>query len=414
MPRRLYYDDPYLTEFDASVEAARRDADGCRVLLDRTAFYPTSGGQPFDTGFLSRGNDRFAVTDVLVDGGEVWHRIDGVLMPGDAVHGSIDRGRRFDHMQQHAGDHLLAGAIWRSLRGVTLGLHIGKQDSSIDVELPGGRTHLTGEELAFLETDVNEHIQRDLPIRCWFPDEAELKALPLRKQPEAYEHIRIVAMGDDEMVPCGGTHPARTGEIGLLKILHAAPARGKLRVTFLAGMRALEHYRLLASASSRAAELLSCPVAELPQSTAAALEKIAGLEGRCTALLRADALARAKQAAEEAETLPDGTRLVVLELSDGGMDALQGAASLLTRDPRCAALLSLPAQDGLLLLFARGADVPADMAALLRQSGARGGGRPDFARGSTPDPGLPQAAARLLRSLLPAGPAGSPEPPRDI
>ncbi|MBQ7455112.1 MAG: alanyl-tRNA editing protein, partial [Clostridia bacterium] len=213
---RLYYDDAYLTEFDARVVSVR--ADGW-AALDRSAFYPTSGGQPYDTGVLERGADAFRVTDVSVQDSVVWHRVGEGLREGDRVHGVIDWARRFEHMQQHAADHMLAGAAWELYGGVTIGLHLGQTDATIDMELPGGRTRLTQEEADTLEALVNARVQRDDPIRCWFPSAEELETLPLRKRPTVSEHVRVVAMGDYEMVACGGTHPATTGQIGPVKIV---------------------------------------------------------------------------------------------------------------------------------------------------------------------------------------------------
>ena len=229
MTDRLYYENAYLTAFDARVTRVSARDGRQHIALDRSAFYPTSGGQPFDTGMLNHAR----VTDVFVDEqGEVWHETDGMFTVGDAVHGEIDWPRRFDHMQQHAADHMIAGAIWRMFGGVTIGLHESDEISTIDVQMPDGRTRLTAEEVARVEWDVNCHIQRDLPIRCWFPEPDELAALPLRKKPTVQTHVRVVAIGDDEMVACGGTHPSSAGQIGLVKILSVLPARGKARVSF--------------------------------------------------------------------------------------------------------------------------------------------------------------------------------------
>ena len=139
MTERLYYNDAYLKEFDAAVLACEPERDAWRVRLDRSAFYPTSGGQPYDTGTLGGAN----IVDVYVDkDGEMWHVVDAPLAVGARVEGRIDWVRRFDHMQQHAGEHMLAGACWRHFAGHTIGLHLGRDDSSIDVELPDGRTRM--------------------------------------------------------------------------------------------------------------------------------------------------------------------------------------------------------------------------------------------------------------------------------
>ena len=157
MTNRLYYDNSYLKTFDATVLSCQSLPDGKSVvLLDRSAFYPTSGGQPFDTGSISD----CEVTNVYVDdNGDVAHEISGSVRQGQLVKCQIDWQRRFDHMQQHTGEHMLAGCVYRQLNGHTIGLHLGRFDSSIDVDLPDGRTRLTDSELNNLEDELNAHIQ---------------------------------------------------------------------------------------------------------------------------------------------------------------------------------------------------------------------------------------------------------------
>jgi len=383
---RLYYDDAYLTAFDARVAAVREDG---WIALDRSAFYPTSGGQPHDTGSLCWDGGSARVTDVEAADGAVWHRTDAALRPGTAVHGTVDWDRRWDHMQQHAGDHLLAGAVWQTLQGVTVGLHTGEEDSSIDIEMPGGRTRLTDAERNALETLVNQRVQRDDPIRCWFPSEEELKTLPLRKRPTVSEHVRIVAMGDYEMVPCGGTHPRSTGQIGPVKILSAAPARGLMRLRFLAGMRAVRYFQAAARSAEETAAALSAPVPDAPEALKREREeqkeKRSDLENRLLAAAL-EALRAGKRGNVYAGHLP---------FADAGL--LVRAAGELIREKDAAALLSCPGKAGRAIVFARGENVDADMAALLRQCGGRGGGKPDLAQGSAPDEGvLDRAMARLI------------------
>ncbi|MBE5808766.1 MAG: alanyl-tRNA editing protein, partial [Clostridiales bacterium] len=291
MTERLYYDNAYLRGFDARVTRCEQAGDYWRVWLDRSAFYPTSGGQPFDTGTL--GGAR--VTDVEVEAGDVVHTVDAPLDPGACVHGEIDWARRFDHMQQHAADHMIASALNRHLRGWTIGLHIGTEISTIDVDMPDGRTALTKEEIELLEDDVNQRVQRDVPIRCWFPAPDELEGLPLRKPPTVKEHVRIVAIGEDEMVACGGTHPSSAGQLGLVKIISAAPARGKLRVGFLAGARAYRDYRAAYDTAHQAAQLFSTGLDGLVEGIEGLRAQVHELTGELTALRKAgwDAQARA-------------------------------------------------------------------------------------------------------------------------
>ena len=371
---RLYYHDAYLTEFDSRVCAVRPDG---WIALDRSAFYPTSGGQPFDTGTVSWAENRADVTDVEVEEGVVWHRT-GVSVPiGQAVHGQIDWERRFDHMQQHAADHMLAGAAWQLFQGVTIGLHLGKEDSTIDLDMPGGRTRLTEEEIRLLEETVNRRAQHDDPIRCWFPSPEEMLTLPLRKRPTVSEHVRVVAMGDYEMVPCGGTHPSTTGQIGPVKILSTDPARGKMRLRFVAGMRAVRAFGQAVQCADQVAAALSAEWTNALE----ALEK----ERANASALRRDASQRLLTAAMEVIRLSGGGDVRAVHLPFADRDTLIRAASEWTGRSGRIALLSCPQGESRALVFARGEGVETDMAALLRLSGARGGGRPDLAQGSAPD-----------------------------
>ena len=387
MTERLYYEDAYLRRFNARVAAVRKDG---WVALDRSAFYPTSGGQPYDTGTLTRGEQAFRVLDVQVEDGVVWHRAEADLREGDRVCGEIDWERRWDHMQQHAADHMLAGAAWQALRAVTIGLHLGKETSSIDMALPDGRTRLTEEEISALEETVNRRAQRDDPIRCWFPDSEELAALPLRKKPTVAEHVRVVAMGDYEMVPCGGTHPGTTGQIGPVKILSCLPARGNARLIFVAGMRAMRYFQETARCAEKLCAALSASPAHAEE-----------------ALLRERELSLSQRRALE-ERLLEAALLALEEHREGNLwaahlpfaapDTLLRAAGKLTKEPRAITLLSCPRGEGRHLVFARGADAAPDMAALLRSCGARGGGKPDMAQGAAPDGEALEKAARTLRA----------------
>lgn len=393
MTERLYYDDAYLTEFDAAVECCREGESGWLVRLDRSAFYPTSGGQPYDTGTLNGAR----VTDVQVLDGDVWHTVDRPLNEGERVHGTIDWPRRFDHMQQHAADHMIAGAIWRMLGGVTIGLHESDEVSTIDIAMPGGRTHLTADEIARVESHVNDQIQRDAPIRCWFPSPEELETLPLRKKPTVSEHIRVVAIGDEEMVACGGTHPSTAGQLGLVKIVSVAPARGKLRLGFIAGSRALRDYALCYSSAHAAAELFSTRVENLESSVRALQERLHEAESALSAL-HEQALTRSLE--EELASAPvfGGGRLIA-RFVDADVQTMRSCASALIEKPGVIALLGALSGERATYVFARSKDVSLDMGALLRAAavplGGKGGGKPDFAQGGGPAEVL-ECAQKLL------------------
>lgn len=392
---RLYYDEVYRTEFAATVLEARAGEGGCEVRLDQSAFYPTSGGQPHDTGML--GGQR--VRDVYVDGQlEVWHVVDGPMAVGERVHGKIDWARRFDHMQQHAGEHMLASAAWRLLGGSVNGLHLGAEVSTIDVLLPDGAMRVDDDVIRQLEDDVNEKIQRDVPIRQWFPAPEELAALPLRKAPTVKEHVRIVQIGDVEFVACGGTHPSSAGQIGLLKIVDARPSRGRMRLTFLCGGRAYADYRKRMDVMNRAARSLSTGWEALDESVEALKQKLHGAE-------RALSEARAAQARQRLAALPtaeiDGWRVVCGNVGAVDAAALKEIASEGIEASKTVLLLEASGEAAAWLAFAASAGCPWHMGKLLgeaaRARGGKGGGRPDFAQGSAPEAGAPQAALQIIQ-----------------
>jgi len=395
MTERLYYNDAYLWFFDAVVTGVKngKRPGEWEIKLDRSAFYPTSGGQPFDTGTLIFGKNRARVTDVEADSdGEVWHTADREIPVGTAVKGEIDGARRTDHMEQHGGEHMLAGAIWEKLGGTTIGLHLGQAESSIDVSLPEGRTHLTAEEIALLEDTVNERIRMDAPVRCWFPEEEELKKLPLRKAPTVTEHVRIVAMGDFEMVACGGTHPSSTGRIGMLKIISAVPAKGKVRVSFVCGGRAARLFQSYMRCADKAGAALSCPVEKLSSAASDLKFRLSEAEKRANRLESREILAQ-MAAAENTEDLP-GVTLCVLQLPETDSRAVAAAVSAYIEQKGKALLLAA----GERLTFARSADVAIDMNELIKRVG-RGGGRPDMASGA----GIPECVSVARKILMTEG-----------
>ena len=399
MTDRLYYNDSYLKEFDAVVEKVSERNGRTILALNRSAFYPTSGGQPYDAGTLNEAR----VTDVFVDAeGEVWHEVDANFAVGEAVHGCIDWARRWDHMQQHGGEHMIAGAVYELTGGMTIGLHLGAEFSSIDVEFADGATRISDEMIARIEDCVNARIQQDAPIRCWFPEPQELSALPLRKRPTVKEHVRIVAMGDFEMVACGGTHPSSTGQIGLVKIVGAAPARGKLRLSFVCGWRAVEDYRKNYDCAWAAANLLSTRPEMLTHSIGNLQLRLREAELALGRLRREKLFGELDALLAGAQVLPGGGRLVCAELeADAGL--LKDAASKLIAAESVVALLAAKAGEKYNFVFARSADLKYAMGALLsgalKPLGGKGGGRPDFAQGGGPLEALDAARRTLLEEV---------------
>ena len=392
MTDRLYYDDAYLWEFDGTVTAGKEEG-GPWIALDRSAFYPTSGGQPYDTGSFCFDGKEIRVTDVEADReGNVWHRVEETIPAGTRVRGKIDADRRTDHMEQHGGEHMLAGAIWEKLGGTTIGLHLGAEDSSIDVAMPEGRTHLSEEEIRMLEETVNDRIRRDAPIRCWFPTKEELAELPLRKAPAVQEHVRIVAMGDFEMVACGGTHPASTGRIGQIKILSAIPSKGKIRVSFVCGKRAERVFREVFRSAKKAGNVMSCPTEKLAACAGELKTRLAEAERKVNRF-ETERILQDIRKNEDPESLP-GITVSVTTAGEADSKPVAEAVSRYVAEDGHALLLSV----GERLTFARSRDVDIDMNELIKRV-ARGGGRPDMASGA----GIPQCTEVALKILKTEG-----------
>jgi alanyl-tRNA synthetase len=387
MTERLYYHDSYLRQFDADI-VERTTHDGkTAVVLDRTAFYPTSGGQPFDQGTLSGAS----VVDVVdADDGRILHVVDRAP-EGARVTGAIDWARRFDHMQQHTGQHVLSAAFDRLLGTRTESFHLGAEYSTIDL----GR-ELSPAEIAHGEDEANRIVWEDRPVAVRFAGPDEIASLPLRKEPKRAGTLRLVDVQDFDLSACGGTHVIRTGAIGIIAVAAIERFRGGSRVTFLCGGRALAGYRALRDAVAGSVRALSVLPAELP----AAIERLQA-DGRESRKHIKDF--QSKLAIQEGDALADGAiaiggvRLVAASLSGWDAAGLKAvAARIVERPGHIAVLVGEPAPSA--LVVARSTGVPHDAGALLRQlverHGGRGGGRPELAQGG----GITAAAPAVLES----------------
>ncbi len=399
MTERLYYDNALLTEFDGHVTRSVKTDSGWNICLDRSAFYPESGGQPGDTGYFILGDGQSVrILDTQCDEkGEVWHLCAQALEEGQGVHGKIDWERRRDHMEQHGGEHLLAGAVWRILRGTTIGLHTGREDATIDVTMPDGRCHLTEAEIERLETEVNTQIRMDVPVRCWFPGEEELAALPLRKPPTVREHVRVVAYGDFEYCACGGTHPPRSGMIGQIKILSVFPSKGKARFRFVCGQRAEAFLGGAYRIGKQCAEKLSCALEDLPgtldklAAETAALKKQLEKQNR----LLADQWIRASE--QNRVVLGTGTEACFLEIPWMDRQVPIDCVSRMIRTGNRIVLCVSDQAEDISFVLASSQDVPLSLNELIRKvPGIRGGGRAHLVQGKIAD----RAAVRALFDML--------------
>jgi len=383
MTTRLYYDDAYLTRFTAHVVAQFPYQDRFALVLDRTAFYPTSGGQPFDQGIL----DGIAVVDVLVreSDGAVLHVL-ASPRPDETgeVSGEVDWGRRFDHMQQHTGQHILSQAFVETAQAETVSFHLGGESATIDL---AGPRQLSAADMDQAESLANEVIWQDRPVTARVVPPSELDQVPLRKPPAVAGDVRVIKVADFDWSACGGTHVARTGEIGLIKILKWEKRGAETRVEFRCGRRALNDYRGKNHMVNRLAAGFNVGHWELDQ----AIERLTAEAKDLRSRLREAGRTLTKyKAAELRAAAPQvaQVRLVVYNLTADTLTDMRGLARELVSEPGVAALLGT-GREKAQFCFARSSDVAVDMVALVRTIAERlgsrgGGGKPDFAQGGGP------------------------------
>ena len=408
MTERLYYADSYCIRFSAHVIERLIQEGHLAVVLDRTAFYPTSGGQPADQGTL----DGTVVLDVVVreEDGAIVHVLEcalpGPSSPGKGdgagvgyeVEGTLDWPRRFDHMQQHTGQHVLSAAFEQVLDADTVGFHLGVGVSTVDLNV--ARLDLAA--VTLVEELANRVVWEDRPVSARFVDFEELVTLLLRHPPSVEGPVRIVEVAGFDVNPCGGTHVARTGEIGLVKIVRLDYRGDETRVEFLCGGRALRDYRAKNAMANRLASLLTVGHWELDQ----AVER---LRGEAKQLRRDLRRARRRLLEVEATELAEAAdiygpyRVVwrIWERREPG--ELRALAQELAQRPGVVALLA-SVGERTHLCFARAEGLDLDVAALLREActqlGGKGGGRPHLAQGSAPATDEVRVEAVLASLLL--------------
>ena len=385
MNDRLYYEDAYRTRFVAQVTARLTHRDQPAVQLSRSAFYPTSGGQPHDTGALNGA----AVVDVQVGpDGAVLHLLAQPLPEGTVeVAGQVDWPRRYDYMQQHSGQHLLSQAFYRGLGLETVSVHFGDALNTLDLDGPP----LSAPQLATVEVAANEVVWQNRPMRAYWITEAGRAKVPLRRAPTVQGRMRIVEIDKYDWSACGGTHVRRTGEIGQIALLRIEKHRGRSRVHFVCGRRALVDAAQRRALLAEAAGLLDSGVHDVPTLLSKQREALGEAEKKLQAQQEALLQFQARELLATAETV-GGLRLVAQALSDAEPTAAQSLARALIAEPGVVALLGCGAPSGSrgkgTVVFARSADLSLHVGGLLRdtlkQFGGGGGGRPDFAQGGVP------------------------------
>lgn len=416
MTQRLYYSDAFLREFPAIVtnirEHSRHDGQSLwQIALDRSAFYPTSGGQPHDTGILRATSRNGAVLEIPVlaveedDSGEVWHSVNKPLLAGTHVEALLDWPRRLDHMQQHTGQHLLSAAFIHRLGAHTLSFHLGPEVSTIDID----HRPLTLAQIEHVEQTVNDVIAENRPVTVTSVSREQAEALlaagDLRKLPERDGHIRIIEIENYDRNACGGTHVHSTAQIGSLLIRSTEKVSRGLRITYTAGLRAVRAARHDATLLHNAVAPLSTAPNELP-------EAVHRLQAEAKALAKENQNLREELAHYHAARLivevpyHNGIRWVDRSFDDRDPGYLRLLASALTAAaPRTVAFFSCPEGDSARIAFARSKDLDFHCGNALREALAphnlRAGGSPDMAQSLLPANLLPGLRTTLTAQFHP-------------
>jgi alanyl-tRNA synthetase len=400
---KLYWHDARQTSFTARVADVLRQGDQRFLVLDRTAFYPEGGGQPADRGTIGLA----AVEDVSSgDDGQILHRVtgDADFAVGDEVTGLIDAARRLEMTQQHTGQHILSQAFFQLFGAETKGFRITGSAAEIDLTL-----ELQPDEIRHAITQAedlaNSVVFDNREIRTHLVTPEEAAKMPLRKESFISDCVRVIEIADFDWSPCGGTHAARTGEVGLIAVRGWERAKQMTRVHFICGVRALQDYRAANQAAENVARSLSVGRDEITEAVSRLQDENKQLQRRVRALAELAATAEARELVETTAA-DNGVRVVSRIFADRGLDEIKLLAHRLVAHSGVVALLAARERETARLVFARSADVKADLNVAMRKAcemlGGRGGGRPDFAQGGGAaenlDRALREAASLALQS----------------
>lgn len=365
----LFYRDEYAREFDAEVISCQKGKKGYEVALSDTAFYPEGGGQPADRGTLGQVN----VLDVKRRNGEILHITDAPLEPGMTVHGVLDWERRFDHMQQHSGEHILSGVVHAQFGYDNVGFHMNDEVVTVDFNGP-----ITWEEAMELEDKVNAYIWTDAESRELYPSEEELKAMDYRSKIELKGKVRLVEYPGADLCACCGTHVAHTGEIGLMKILSVSRHKDGVRMEMLFGGRAMKDYDRKHLLNTE----FSCRLSSKPYETGEALQRV--LDEMNAMKFRMQAM-NERYYAMRATSIPVGEPVIFFNEPGMSMVEIRKFCDYLISTGKVKTAMIISPKDKESVNYVMGsADLNMrDMGKLLNEElHGRGGGRPEMVQGS--------------------------------
>jgi alanyl-tRNA synthetase len=406
MTEHLYYHDSFLCEFDAEVLDIGADSESRPVvILDRTAFYPTSGGQIFDTGWIrpSQTSNKLRVADVTErGGGQILHVLDnaGSLQKGSRVHGQIDIDRRRDHMQQHSGQHVLSAAFVRLFNLPTVSFHMGAESCSIDLDTK----QLTAAQVEAAEALANDVVMQNRDVSIRFVTQEEAQSLGLRKIPPVErDQLRLIDVHDFDLTACGGTHVSATGQIGCILLRKIEKTRQGWRIEFVCGKRAVATARRDYSVLAESGGLLSSHIWDIPQQVRKLQEEARATRKSGEHLL--EELADLYASRLLGETPETGSRKIIIRtFPDRDLPFIKLLAQKLTRQSAGVIALLGTTSEPPALVFAQSPEQPFDMGGLMKDAlarlGGRGGGSRDMAQGGpTQVEGLEAALNEIAERL---------------
>lgn len=373
MTKRLYLDDAYLFEFESSVEDVQKSDEGYQVVLQSSAFYPESGGQPCDTGLL---DDKEVIKVFENDAGEVVHLVkEWKADTGTVVRGIINRDRRLDNMRTHTGQHILSRAFIEVVGADTLSSHLGEAESAIELSIGS----LNEDAMQKAEELANRIVLENHPVMISYFSRSELNRLPVRKIPERHGRFRIVQIGNFDYAACGGTHCRYTGEVGLTKIIGLEKLRGHIRVSFLTGKQAMDDYRKKHDTISKLSNRLTCHFSDLNRSIDKLLEQHSALRKEVSALNKR-LLPYELKRLEENSLDVCGVKIVVEKYDNKEPKDLKELATGICQSFNSVSVLS----SGDKVMISVPGDVPVDASMLaglfMQKFGGKGGGSAAFAQ----------------------------------
>ncbi|MBR5095334.1 MAG: hypothetical protein IK095_09570 [Oscillospiraceae bacterium] len=379
MTEKLYYLDSHLFAFEAVVTGCEETKKGWTVTLDRTAFFPEGGGQPADTGTIGPAR----VLDAHERKGEVLHTTDRPLPVGERFVCALDREQRLRRMQDHSGEHILSGLIYREHGFDNVGFHMGEDCMTMDYS-----GELSWEQLMAVEQLANVAVRADLPLKIWWPEPEELAALQYRSKLDLTEDVRIVEIPGIDRCACCAPHVARTGEVGLIKILSAERHRGGVRITAVCGLDAAERVRAYQESVTAISGLLSVPREQIVPAAERLLQRFEEQKLRISAL----ELALARQ---RADSIPPAEEAVVLFEEELGEPALRELVNALTEKCPLAAVFTGSDREGWrYIIGSRRVDLRRNGKAVNAGIQGRGGGSPTMIQGRA------AASAEAIRAFF--------------